>query len=271
MKHLFAMNAINSAALIVLTALLGLAAPIARGAEANDNIYNYLQLLRSDMNSLKVELVNSIMKLSAEDAKKFWPIYHDYENELGKQAINRAELVSDFVKSHKDGTFDDAKAKDIAKRWFKSQHARLDLLEKYHGKIEEALTSIQAGQFLQIENQIGLFIDMTIASEMPKVGSKAPDFSLPDQDGKVHKLSDYKGKWILLYFYPKDDTPGCTIEACTIRDQFKDFKKIKAAVLGVSKDSVKSHKKFADAYELPFTLLADEDKKVLNKYSSLIV
>ena len=102
--------------------------------------------------------------------------------------------------------------------------------------------------------------------KMPKIGSKAPDFSLPDQDGKVHKLSDYKGKWVLLYFYPKDDTPGCTIEACTIRDQFKDFKKIKAVVLGVSKDSVKSHKKFADAYDLPFTLLSDESKKVLNKY-----
>lgn len=99
-----------------------------------------------------------------------------------------------------------------------------------------------------------------------KEGSKAPDFSLPDQDGKTHKLSQYKGKWVLLYFYPKDDTPGCTIEACTIRDQFKDFKKIKAVVLGVSKDSVESHRKFADAYDLPFTLLSDEDKKVIKKY-----
>ena len=73
---------------------------------------------------------------------------------------------------HKDGTFDNAKAKDMAKRWFKSQRARLDLLEKYHGKIEKALSSVQAGQFLQIENQIGLFIDVTIASEMPVVGKK---------------------------------------------------------------------------------------------------
>jgi hypothetical protein len=112
------------------------------------------------------------MKLSPEDAKKFWPIYHDYENELGKLAMNRAELVTEFVQCHQDGTFDDAKAKDIAKRWFKSQRARLDLLEKYHAKIEKALTSVQAGQFLQIENQIGLFIDITIASEMPVVGSK---------------------------------------------------------------------------------------------------
>jgi hypothetical protein len=124
------------------------------------------------MNSLKVELVNSIMKLSADDAKKFWPIYRDYENELGKLAINRAEMVSEFVQSHKDGSFDDVKAKDIAKRWFKSQRARLDLLEKYHGKIEKALTSVQAGQFLQIEHQLGLFVDVAIASEMPTVGSK---------------------------------------------------------------------------------------------------
>ncbi len=101
---------------------------------------------------------------------------------------------------------------------------------------------------------------------MPHAGKKAPAFSLPDQDGKTRKLSDYAGKWVLLYFYPKDDTHGCTIEACTIRDQFQDFKKIKAVVLGASTDSVKSHKKFADAYELPFTLLADEDKKLVTKY-----
>jgi len=172
MKRFLTMNAIELAAILALTALLGLATPAPGGEAVNDNIYNYLQLLRSDVNSLKVELVNSIMKLSAEDAKKFWPIYRDYENELGKQAINRAEMVAEFVRAHKDGTFDNAKAKDIAKRWFKSQRARLDLLEKYHAKIEEALTSVQAGQFLQIENQIGLFIDITIASEMPKVGSK---------------------------------------------------------------------------------------------------
>lgn len=101
---------------------------------------------------------------------------------------------------------------------------------------------------------------------MPAAGKKAPTFTLPDQDGKTHSLKDYAGRWVLLYFYPKDDTPGCTIEACTIRDQFQDFKKIKAVVLGVSTDSVESHKRFADAYELPFTLLADAEKKVVNLY-----
>lgn len=102
--------------------------------------------------------------------------------------------------------------------------------------------------------------------DLPPVGKTAPDFALLDQDGKSHSLKEYKGKWVLLYFYPKDDTPGCTIEACTIRDQFADFKKIKAIVLGVSTDSVASHKKFATGYNLPFTLLADEHKEVVGKY-----
>ena len=173
MKRIFTISLIQAAAILVLTTLLNLAASAAPTPPVNDNIYNYLQLLRSDVNSAKVELVNGIMKLSEEDAKKFWPIYRDYENELGKLAIDRAELIAEFVESHKDGTFENAKAKDMAKRWFKSQRARLDLLENYHAKIEKALTSVQAGQFLQIENQIGLFIDITIASEMPQVGSKA--------------------------------------------------------------------------------------------------
>jgi thioredoxin-dependent peroxiredoxin len=94
----------------------------------------------------------------------------------------------------------------------------------------------------------------------------APDFNLPDQDGKMHKLSSERGKWVLVYFYPKDDTTGCTKEACSIGELWPDFKKLKLQVFGISRDSVKSHKKFADKYKLPFTLLADEDKKVLNKY-----
>ena len=142
MKRYFSMNPIKLAAVLALTSLPGAVAPAAEGAAVNDNIYNYLQLLRSDMNSLKVELVNSIMKLSAEDAKKFWPMYREYENELGKLAIDRAEMVAEFVQSHQDGSFDNVKAKDMAKRWFKSQRARLDLLEKYHGKIEKVLTSV---------------------------------------------------------------------------------------------------------------------------------
>jgi len=100
----------------------------------------------------------------------------------------------------------------------------------------------------------------------PKTGSKAPDFSLPDQDGVARKLSDYRGKWVLLYFYPKDDTPGCTTEACSLRDNLPKFGKSDAVVLGVSVDTVAKHKKFADKYKLPFTLLADEGKKVVELY-----
>jgi len=97
-------------------------------------------------------------------------------------------------------------------------------------------------------------------------GAKAPAFTLLDQAGKIHELKDYRGKWVLLYFYPKDDTTGCTLEACAIRDSYGDFKKSKIVVLGVSIDSVKSHDKFAKKYDLPFTLLADEDKKLVNAY-----
>ncbi|HEY4499777.1 MAG TPA: thioredoxin-dependent thiol peroxidase [Candidatus Paceibacterota bacterium] len=99
-----------------------------------------------------------------------------------------------------------------------------------------------------------------------KLNALAPDFSLSDQNTKTHTLSDYKGQWTLLYFYPKDDTPGCTKEACTIRDNFPEFKKLKIQVFGISVDSVKSHKKFSEKYKLPFTLLADENKEVVKKY-----
>src|SRR3989338_560828 len=99
-----------------------------------------------------------------------------------------------------------------------------------------------------------------------EVGKIAPDFELLDQNGKLHKLSDYRGKTVLLYFYPKDDTPGCTKEACSIRDSQANFKNLTTVVLGVSVDSIKSHKKFAKKYKLPFTLLSDEKKAVVNLY-----
>lgn len=101
-----------------------------------------------------------------------------------------------------------------------------------------------------------------------KVNQKAPAFSLPDQKGKIHKLSDYTGKYVLIYFYPKDNTPGCTKEACAIRDDYSDFKKLKAVVLGISADSIEKHKNFADKHELPFTLLSDESKNTIKKYNA---
>ena len=99
-----------------------------------------------------------------------------------------------------------------------------------------------------------------------KEGTKAPAFDLPDQNGDKHRLSAYKGQWVLVYFYPKDDTPGCTKEACAIRDNFPAFEKLGIKVFGVSKDSVTSHAKFAGKYDLPFTLLSDEELDMLKKY-----
>lgn len=97
-------------------------------------------------------------------------------------------------------------------------------------------------------------------------GIKAPAFTLPDQNGNKVSLSDFKGKNIVLYFYPKDDTSGCTKEACQFRDAFPIFKGADAVIIGVSPDSVDSHKKFENKYDLPFTLLADEKKSVVERY-----
>jgi len=101
---------------------------------------------------------------------------------------------------------------------------------------------------------------------MPTKGDNAPDFSLADQNGAVHTLKQYAGKWVVLYFYPKDDTPGCTKEACSFRDNLGAVTKKGAVILGVSGDSTASHKKFATKYDLPFPLLADTEKAVINAY-----
>lgn len=98
------------------------------------------------------------------------------------------------------------------------------------------------------------------------VNSPAPDFTLQDQEGVSHTLSEGRGKWTLLYFYPKDDTPGCTKQACGLQEIFPSFDALSAEVFGISTDSVASHKKFAEKYGLTFTLLADEEKTVVNAY-----
>ncbi|CAN5737756.1 thioredoxin-dependent thiol peroxidase [soil metagenome] len=103
-------------------------------------------------------------------------------------------------------------------------------------------------------------------TSLPSVGSAAPAFTLLDQEGTSRSLSEFAGTYVLMYFYPKDDTPGCTKEACAIRDAFPDFTGANAVVLGVSPDSVKSHAKFVEKYKLPFTLLADEGHSVASAY-----
>jgi len=100
-----------------------------------------------------------------------------------------------------------------------------------------------------------------------KVGDKAPAIKLKNQDGKTISLSDLKGQPVVLYFYPKDDTSGCTKEACNFRDEFPKFGKMKAEIIGISADSVESHKKFAEKYKLPFNLLSDEKKDSIEKYA----
>ena len=102
-----------------------------------------------------------------------------------------------------------------------------------------------------------------------KVGSKAPNFNLSDQNSIQHQLSDYEGSWVILYFYPKDDTPGCTTQACDFRDAVKRIIASKSNVFGVSLDSVESHKRFADKNNLPFSLLSDESGEVSEAYDSL--
>jgi len=104
---------------------------------------------------------------------------------------------------------------------------------------------------------------------VPDLGQPAPDFALPDQQGKTRKLADWRGKWLVLYFYPKNDTPGCTEEACTFRDDWLQLQALGAEVVGISVDSSASHAAFAQKYKLPFPLLADEKGEVAARYGTL--
>ena len=101
---------------------------------------------------------------------------------------------------------------------------------------------------------------------MLEIGTVAPDFTLPDQNGTTHSLSDYRGQKVILHFYPKDNTAGCTRQACGFKDLMPQFREKGAVILGVSKDSVASHKRFEEKYGLPFTLLSDEEKAVIQAY-----
>lgn len=113
------------------------------------------------------------------------------------------------------------------------------------------------------------FVCPAMAAPVPEVGNLAPNFTLPDQSGATHTLAQYRGKWLVLYFYPKDDTPGCTEQACKFRDDFAVLKILGAEVLGVSVDDAASHAEFSRKHNLPFPLLADKDGVVANSYGSL--
>ena len=113
---------------------------------------------------------------------------------------------------------------------------------------------------------LGLFMVARAFAGEVTVGEVAPDFRLQDQNGEWHTLEQYRGQWVALYFYPKDDTPGCTTEACAFRDNIFAFENIGATILGVSLDDVDSHKEFADKYSLPFSILADTNKEAATEY-----
>ncbi|HNP36986.1 MAG TPA: peroxiredoxin [Woeseiaceae bacterium] len=111
-----------------------------------------------------------------------------------------------------------------------------------------------------------LFGMQAVASDTLIIGQAAPDFELPDQEGQLHSLEDYRDHWVVLYFYPRDDTPGCTAEACEFRDNIFAFRDLNAQVLGISLDDIQSHSDFAEKYSLPFPLLADTDGTVADTY-----
>ena len=110
---------------------------------------------------------------------------------------------------------------------------------------------------------------VSMAATSPKTGDKAPDFNLPDAKGELVNLASFKGNWVVLYFYPKDDTPGCTKEACTFRDDLHKLEKLGAKVVGISVDDGASHAEFAKKYKLPFPLLSDKDGLVASQYGAL--
>lgn len=114
-----------------------------------------------------------------------------------------------------------------------------------------------------------LLAGAALAADPPAVGSPAPAFKLQDQSGKWHSLSDYRGKWVVLYFYPKDNTPGCTTQACEFRDNIFAYRELGAVILGVSVDDVASHKSFSEQHSLPFPILADSEKKTTAAYGTL--
>jgi peroxiredoxin Q/BCP len=120
-----------------------------------------------------------------------------------------------------------------------------------------------------LSSAILLFSRVSNASDVPKIGQVAPEFSLPDQNGKALSLAGYSGHWVVLYFYPKDDTPGCTKEACSFRDDLAQLEKLGAKVIGISVDDSDSHAQFAQKYHLPFALLADKAGKVADSYGAL--
>lgn len=148
-------------------------------AAPTDDVRAYLEMLRSDVNTSKIATLNEVMKLTGPEADKFWPIYRKYEKELAAVGDRKLALIREFASAHFGGTLNDKLARTLAEKWLKNTQDRLDLWKKYHKQISKAVSPTRAAQFLQAEHQLALFIDLSIASEMPVVGTKPVDPKKP--------------------------------------------------------------------------------------------
>jgi len=160
-------------AALVCGALVVSAQPAAAPAESDD-LRAVLETLRSDFNGFKIRTLNQALRLTAPEAEKFWPIYRNYERELARVAERKIELLREFGVRRTEGTLSQTIANTMAQRWLENAQARLDLWKKYQKKISKAVSPARAAEFLQIEHQIGLFIDLNIAAEMPALGTVIP-------------------------------------------------------------------------------------------------
>jgi hypothetical protein len=136
-----------------------------------DDARAYFEVLRSDFNAGKVRILNQVMKLTVAEADKFWPIYRQYEKDLAAVGDRKLALIREFITHHRAGTLTDQNSKAMAAQWLQNVQDRLDLWKKYYQQISDAVSPVRAAQFLQVENQIAIFVDLNIASEMPMVGS----------------------------------------------------------------------------------------------------
>jgi len=139
-----------------------------------DDARAQLEVLRSEFNTYKIQTFNQVMKLTAAEADQFWPIYRSYEKELAGVGDRKLALAREFLALHKAGTLDDQQSQTMAAAWLQNVQERLDLWKKYHQQISEALSPVRAAQFLQVENQMAIVVDLNIASEMPMFGSTRP-------------------------------------------------------------------------------------------------
>lgn len=156
----------------ILLAFGSVSAQVQTKPTETDDLRAYIEMLRSDLNTAKVGTINEVMKLTGPEAEKFWPVYRQYEKELAAVGDRKLALIREFGQLHFSGTLDDRKARELADRWLNNTEERLKLWKKYHKQISKAVSPIRGAQFLQIENQMALFVDLNIAAEMPAVGTR---------------------------------------------------------------------------------------------------